>query len=246
MKVYLAGFRTIEKLWNKPTKDIYLLSSYLEHMDKSFGEYVKQENHILDSGAYTFLAKKQGKKINWESYVISYGKFIREHDIKLFFELDIDPIVGLAEVERLRYLLEKVAGKKCIPVWHKSRGLEYWHRMCHDYEYVAIGGIVTKEIKKSQYDVFVILLDIAKKYKTKVHGLGFTNLKGLKRYKFYSVDSTNWITGRFGSVGPYVFTGDTLKNIKRPENMVKKDQSQINLFSFSEWVKFQKYAENYL
>jgi len=246
MIVYLAGFKTIEKEWQKPTEDIYLLSSFWEHKNGKYGKYVTQDKHILDSGAFTFLNNKNGKSINWEQYVISYGNFIKQNNIKLFFELDIDPIVGLKEVERLRDVLENTAGRKCIPVWHKSRGLNYWKKMCQEYDYIAIGGIVTREIKRSEYDMFAPLLKIARDNKTKVHGLGFTNLNGLKKYKFYSVDSTNWLSARFGTTGLYYFTGDNLKNINKPANTKKIDLQAMNIFNFTEWVKFSKYAEQNL
>jgi hypothetical protein len=246
MIVYLAGFKTIEKEWQKPTEDIYLLSSFWEHKNGKYGKYVTQDKHILDSGAFTFLNNKKGQSINWEQYVISYGNFIKQNNIKLFFELDIDPIVGLKEVERLREVLENTAGRKCIPVWHKSRGLNYWKKMCQEYEYIAIGGIVTREIKRSEYDIFGPLLKIARDNKTKVHGLGFTNLNGLKKYKFYSVDSTNWLSARFGTTGLYYFTGDNLKNINKPANTKKIDLQAMNIFNFIEWLKFSKYAEQNL
>ena len=246
MIIYLAGFKTIEKDWQKSTEDIHLLSSYIEHKNGKFGKYVFQEKHILDSGAFTFLNNKKSNNINGEQYVINYAKFIKQHNIKHFFELDIDSIVGIKEVERLRNILENITGQKCIPVWHKSRGLEYWKQMCKEYDYVAIGGIVTKEIKASQYDVFFPLLKIARENNTKVHGLGFTNTKGLKKYKFYSVDSTNWLNARFGTLGVYCFTGDNIINIRKPDNSRKKDLQAMNIYNFTEWTKFQKYAEKNL
>ena len=58
MIVYLAGFKTIEKDWITPIKDIYLLSSFWEHKSGKFGDYVKQEKHILDSGAFSAINDK--------------------------------------------------------------------------------------------------------------------------------------------------------------------------------------------
>ena len=162
MKVYLAGFKTIEKLWDKSTEDIYLLSSFMEHRGKHKGKYISQKNHILDSGAFTYLNGTKTGNIDWDKYIDEYANFINQYKIDLFFELDIDSIVGLKEVERLRAKLESITNKQCIPVWHKSRGLDYWEKMVKEYDYVAIGGIVTKEIKRNQYNIFSLLLKIAK------------------------------------------------------------------------------------
>lgn len=226
--------------------DVYVLESYhyIFNQDWMFPLFKQFKSFLLDSGAFTFMTSQKGKKVDWQQYVIDYGKFVKTHDIKFFFELDIDPIVGLQEVERLRNILEIEAGRKCIPVWHKSRGLEYWNKMVENYEYVAIGGIVTQEIKRSQYDVFLPLLKTARQNNCKVHGLGFTNLKGMEKYKFYSVDSTSWLSGnKFGAV--YLFNGKTMiKQSKQPGQRVLT--GQIAIHNFKEWVKFAKYAEKFL
>ena len=251
MKIYIAsggqgqgGLPCKQK--KIPLDKIYILESYhyITKQEWMYPLFKQFKGFLLDSGAFTFMTSLKGKAINWDEYVINYGNFIRQHNIKNFFELDIDPIVGIKEVERLRDLLENTAGRKCIPVWHKSRGLNYWKKMCEEYKYIAIGGIVTQEIKRSEYDVFSYLLKIAREKKTKVHGLGFTNLKGMEKYKFYSVDSTSWLSGnKFGSV--YLFNGKTMdKQIKLPGQRVKTNEVAIH--NFSEWVKFSIYAEQNL
>jgi hypothetical protein len=242
MIIYLAGENA--EAWKKRNYyDFNRLASFYYMKDER--EIIKKfNNFILDSGAYTFMTSMKNKDVNWDEYVISYANFIKQYNIKNYFELDIDSIVGIKEVERLRKLLEDTCGVKCIPVWHKSRGLEYWKNMCKEYNYVAIGGLVTLEIKRTEYDVFYPLLKIAKENNTKVHGLGFTNLKGLEKYKFYSVDSTSWLSGnRFGAV--YWFDGKTMKKQNKGIGQrVKTNITAIN--NFNEWVKFSKYAENFL
>ena len=247
MKLFIAGNDGFRKQrFNLFLKDLFILESYhyIIKQEWMFPLLKEFKGFLLDSGAFTFMTSLKGKSINWEVYVINYGNFIKLHDIKHFFELDIDPIVGLKEVERLRNLLEQTAQRKCIPVWHKSRGLDYWKQMCKDYDYVAIGGIVTQEIKRSEYDVFYPLLKIAKENNCKVHGLGFTNLKGMVKYKFYSVDSTSWLSGnKFGAV--YLFDGETMqKQKKQIGQRVKTNKTAIH--NFTEWVKFSKYAEQNL
>jgi len=182
--------------------------------------------------------------VNWDKYIESYAKFINNHNVKLFMELDIDSVVGIKEVERLRNKLERLTNKQCIPVWHRSRGKEYWLRMIKEYDYVAIGGIVTKEIKSSEYKYFHWFIQQAHKNNCKVHGLGFTNLKGIKEYKFDSVDSTSWLSGnRFGAI--YKFNGKTMEKIsKQPGQRAKTTDAAMN--NFKEWVKFTIYADKYL
>jgi hypothetical protein len=186
------------------------------------------------------------KKVDWDQYVEKYADFIKRNDIKYFFELDIDVIVGLKEVERLRNKLEKLANRKCIPVWHKSRGLDYWKKITKEYDYVAIGGIVTKEIKPEEYKYFTVLLDIAKKNNCKVHGLGFTGVKYLHKYHFYSVDSTAWSSGwRFGTL--YKFTGKGFEKIKYTDKRIKKSKGfDVDTYNYKNWRLFQEYANRCL
>ena len=245
MKMFLAGIQGKAKDFVIGKEKPYILESFF-YIKEQNDWIIKMrpffKNFILDSGAFTYLNGAKGT-INWDVYIEQYAEFINKHKIELFIELDIDPVVGLPEVERLRNKLEKLTKKKCIPVWHKSRGLEYWKQMCKNYDYVAIGGIVTNEIKNNQYDIFYPLLKIAKENNCKVHGLGFTNLNGLKKYKFYSVDSTAWLYGNRGGF-LYMFNGFSIDKI-HPKGMRLKGR-EAAIHNFTEWVKFSNYAENNL
>lgn len=245
MKIYLAGTDLIKSYDHDGTilkQKIYILESFHYIKDYKIDNIRNHWNFLLDSGAFTFMNKtKSSKNIDWDDYIRRYAKFIIDNDVKLFFELDIDCVVGLKKVERLRNKLEDLTKTKCIPVWHKSRGLDYWKQICKDYDYIAIGGIVTKEIKSSEHNVFLPLLRIARENNCKVHGLGFTKLELLKRYRFYSVDSTTWTTGnRFGEV--HKFNGETLIKTRKPAgHRVRTELTAVN--NFKEWVKYQKYAD---
>ena len=117
--------------------------------------------------------------------------------------------------------------------------------MCKEYDYVAIGGLVTKEIASTEYKYFTWFINIAHKYGAKIHGLGFTNLKGLEKYHFDSVDSTSWTTGnRFGAV--YKFNGRTMEKVNKKEGQRLADSKAVAIHNFTEWVKFQKWAERNL
>lgn len=222
----------------------YILESYYycdedtERLLPFFGDF------LLDSGAYTFMVNTK-MSIDWDDYIKKYAGFIRRNNIKKYFELDIDNVVGYTEVLRLRSKLEDLVGWQSIPVWHKARGMKEYVKTCEEYDYIAIGGIVAKEIRPEHYSAFPQLIKEAHKRGSKVHGLGFTNLNWLPRCHFDSVDSTAWTTGnRFGFI--YQFDGKTMKKIDAPEGMRLKAPRQTALINYVEWIKFQKYAETHL
>lgn len=247
MIIYLAGFKTIEKYYNKPSDDIYLLSSFWEHQNSKFGEYVLQERHILDSGAYSAINDKTGKYKNfdWDNYCKKYIAFIKQTNQKTFFELDIDCVVGLEKVEYYRKQIEDAIGIAPIPVWHHNRKADYFHYMCENYPYVAIGTTpvsVEGKIMRKNPELMNNFITIAKKNKSKIHGLGYTSVPGLKKYKFDSVDSTTWINGGKFALIVQFNRGELI--VHKPQ----KNQRGINakerlMNNFIEWVKFQKYAE---
>ena len=204
----------------------------------------KTEKFMLDSGAFTFMTSHKGK-VDWNDYLRKYADFINRNDVKLFYELDIDSIVGYDKVLEMRKWLEAETGKKPIPVWHKSRGKEEFLKMCDEYDYVAIGGIVSKEITRQEYKYFPWFINEAHKRGAKIHGLGFTNLEGIRKYHFDSVDSTSWTTGnRFGAV--YRFNGRTMEKIDKKEGQRLSDSRAVAVNNFNEWVKFQQYAKIHL
>lgn len=236
MKIFLAG--TSDKNFIANINDCkYVLESFYYFQKWQIPLIKKSEMFLLDSGAFTFMNAKKGG--NFDDYLTQYIKFIKEHDVQYFFELDVDSIVGYDKVKEYRKRLERETGKKCIPVWHKSRGKEDFLKMCDEYNYVAIGGIVTKEIAKEQYPFFTWFINEAHKRGCKVHGLGFTSVTDLPKYHFDSVDSTSWKSGgRFGQL--HVYQNGTIKTItQKSKRAIYKAIDQNN---FDEWVKYQKYA----
>lgn len=244
MIVYLAGYKTIEKIYPDDPNDIYLLSSFWEHRTGNYGEYVRSEKHILDSGAYTAIANPgRVKSIDWNQYADQYADFIIDTNQRFYFELDIDSIIGTEAVELLRGRIETRTNRPSIPVWHKSRGIAEWHRLTEQYDYVAIGGFVTKEIPANQFKYIIGLLKIAEQNNAKVHGLGFTSTDWLRRLKFYSVDSGTWLVGsRFGNLCKMFPNGNMRQKYSDREGTWVLDRPGLEIYNFNVWVKFQKWA----
>lgn len=257
-RLYLEGDKEISsEIFNSDSffmnknamENINILESYY-YLRKN-EEFMAIINHfgsfLLDSGAFTFMQGTHQGKVDWDKYVEDYASFINRFDVKLFFELDIDSVVGLAEVERFRFKLEKLTGKKPIPVWHKNRGKDYFIKMCENYPYVAIGGIVTKEIPRKLYEQgFPWFIKTAHAHGAKIHGLGYTTVANLKKYRFDSVDSTAWL---YGNRGGYLYKFNPNTGLMEQINgtgkcRLKAREGAVN--NFNEWVKFSAYAEKNL
>ncbi len=250
MRVYLAG--TMEgnqghfmvKHKDSVPSNVAILESFF-YADEFTEKIIPGlKDILLDSGAFSFMVKGDGK-VDWYEYIDKYADFIIRNKIEKFIELDIDPIVGYDEVLKLRAYLEEKVGRPSIPVWHKSRGLDAFKETCEKYPYVAIGGIVTKEFKKTDYKTFPWFINTAHQNGAKIHGLGLTNIEAIHKYKFDSVDSSSWTCGnRFGFI--YHFNGHGFDKMNKPVGFRIKDPAKIAIHNFNEWVKFQKYAEKHL
>ena len=262
MKLYFADINTRKymledrlELLNpfiiKNLKKINILESYYYLRDNELFMKIAQNfgSFMLDSGAFTFMQGGHKGEINWNKYTEDYADFINRYDIKLFFELDIDKIVGLDKVEKLRERLESLTGKKPIPVWHETRNKNYYIDMCRNYPYVAVGGVAQLKGKARQEKerIFPWMIYTAHKNGAKIHGLGFTSIGKLKIYHFDSVDSTAWL---YGNRGGYLYkfnpqTGliDKINNDKANSRLKAREGA---IHNFSEWAKFSIYADSHL
>jgi len=248
MIVYLASFKTIENTWQGDTKDIFLLSSFWEHKGGSYGDYVLQERHMLDSGAFSaFKDPVKARSFDWDKYVKGYIEFINETKQKLFFELDIDIVVGLNKVEYYRKQIEDGTGLQPIPVWHPNRKAEYFNYMCENYPYVSVGTTNKSNPGfniRANPKILQWFIGTAHQAGCKIHGLGFTGVPLMKDFKFDSVDSTSWKGHRYGVVSKFNKDFSKVTNYKRANERLIGDKAEI--FSFEQWIKFQQYAINNL
>lgn len=225
-------------------ESFYYVDADTERLLPLFGDF------LLDSGAFTFMTTQKNAAIDWNGYVDEYAEFIKRNKVEKFFELDIDAVVGYETVKQLRKRLENKTGRPCIPVWHRSRGKDEFVRMCDEYRYVAIGGYVAglkeNRAETRRYEAaFPWFIRTAHEHGAKIHGLGYTNMQGLKKYHFDSVDSTAWTTGnRYGFL--WKFNGQKMIKIDTPQGHRIGLSREAALINYSEWIKFQKWAETHL
>lgn len=250
-KIFLAATSHIKTPIVGKIKPHYLLESFmdLKSKTKKTEEYIQwclsADDFLLDSGAFAFM-NKASKTINLteediNNYVNEYITFINKWDIKHFFEMDVDCILGYEKVKEIRKYIETSTNKKCIPVWHITRGINEFHKMCQEYDYVAIGGIASKEIPKKDHYILKELCDIAHSYGCKIHGLGYLPLQSLNdgTCPFDTVDGTGW-QGHMRGQKFKIEQGKILKEkdiaLANKERTWKDNEAE----GFKVWTKFSK------
>lgn len=199
-----------------------------------------KDNFLLDSGAFSLMTSKKNSELNLDAYIEEYINFVKKYKIKRYIEMDLDSVVGYEKVLEIRKRLENEIGYQSVPVWHMSRGTEEFKKMCNEYKYVAIGGLV-EHVPKSAYPAIKELVKYANSKRVKVHGLGFTN-KDAWTYGFYSVDSSSWTSGRRYGQG-VVFKNGKITNLKRPKGS-KANYLVVDRNNFVEWCKYQRFVED--
>lgn len=241
MKIYFASIEgRLEQVEQAGGIDYGLTTFYyLRNKEEKQINRVRQlvrKSWLIDSGAFTFM--NSGGEVNWDKYIDDYADFINAYNIELFIELDLYSIIGIENTEKLRKRLEVKTGKKCMPVFHPELGVDYYKKMVDAYNYIAIGGIVVGKWKNENQ--MIPLINYAKRKGVKVHGLGFTRISKLDRFKFHSVDSTTWMSDRFGKL--YIFDGRNLQEIKN-NTQKKLDWKKASLHNLTQWKKFAEYME---
>jgi hypothetical protein len=242
MKVFLAGGGW-EKIWQTENFfDFFRLHTFYYMTDKEADDINKYSSFLLDSGAFSFFGNA---KVSMTDYIEKYINFINKYDVKHFFELDLYtlPEYGIKKTEEIRSYIEQKTKKKTIPVFHKMLGIEYYKKLCEDYEYIAIGASGQHDSKWTRTNPTQLksMVLYARSKGVKVHGLGYTKIEMLNEIPFYSVDSTSWLSGnRFGAI--YIFNGSGFDKKNKPSGMRVKTKETAK-HNFYEWVKFQKYIE---
>ena len=251
-KIFLAACSHVKTpVIESGIKPHYILESFMDLRGKTekTEEYIQwclsADEFLLDSGAFAFMnkAKKVGNFTTEEinKYTKEYVNFINKYNIKYFFEMDLDCIYPYEKIKKARRWIEKHTGKKCIPVWHITRGMEEFHEMCKEYDYVAIGGIASKEIKAKDRDLLLELCNIAHSYNCKIHGLGYLPLQLLNENNcpFDTVDGTGWQ----GHMRGQKFILENKKIIKiQDEELKNKSRTwkENETEGFINWTKFSK------
>ena len=214
MNVYLAGTSVSNPEDELTLQDLfkrgYKLHSYyhLQLLEKKwFPINIKNKvKMFLDSGA--FSAMTQGIEIDINEYI----EFIKENKsfLEIYASLDVisvnakPPDIHSAKASLYNTKIMVNAGLNPVPAFHIGEPFKYLEYYVKNFDYIALGvaGNSGPKLIKWMDECFSkYICDKNGIPKVKVHGFAVTGLNLMRRYPWYSVDSTSWvITGRMGAI----------------------------------------------
>jgi hypothetical protein len=139
-----------------------------------------------------------------------------------------------------------------IPAFHFRGSKERLKDLSQDFDYIALGGLVPLARRKQKLRKWLDFCFSIIKDSSKVHGFGMTGFEVLKRYPWYSVDSTSWLGGTMRAE-IYKFENGRLgthstnkKNKLTRESVSMKDYGDKKWFkrvvnNAIEWQKVEKH-----
>lgn len=169
---------------------------------------------FLDSGAFSVMTT--GKKIKLSPYI----QFIYDNidSIDAYAALDVigDPWKTEDNLNAMRS-----SGLDPVAVDHFGSSMDTWRHICHNHGYVAIGGAARSGMTTHRLFSKMRFVEALKiNPEIKIHGFGITNPTSIMNLPYYSVDSTSWLTGRFGDLRLWHPELNTILTWARPNSSV--------------------------
>lgn len=207
---YMRGQARYEKLTGVEKDIVHNLPNILESWHyvgkQKFIDEMRNEHAqiFLDSGAYS--AYTLGVELSVKDYVdyINFNKDIIRHEDGVMMASVLDGIGDPLQTYRNQLEMEQL-GVKPLPCFHAGEDERYLEWYVANYEYITLGGMVGSSTQQLTIWLDRIwdryLTDGSGHAKLKVHGFGITAIPLMKRYPWYSCDSSSWIqAAAFGAI----------------------------------------------
>ena len=188
MKIYFAGLSGSNYHIALQEADVRrcLLSYYYWLIDKRERRKINFSDIFIDSGA--FSAWSQGIKINLYEYI----DFVKEYLDKITVYSNLDVIGDANNTLKNQHEMQK-SGLSPLPVFHINENYKCLDEYCKNYPYIALGGMVGKTRRQKDNFLHNCFTVIKKYFPIRIHGFALTDIELLKKYPFYSIDTTAWL-----------------------------------------------------
>lgn len=183
-----------------PEKAVALSSFFLDSGAHSL--YVKYVRNEKGRNGYTFYKSREF----WD-YVDNYAQFVLQNKAGIDYYANVDVIYNPEESWKVLKYLEQKYKLNPVPVIHGNTPLSWVEKhLAAGYTYLGIGGLgqgqTAREYCKWADRVFDLLCSNKDRLPcVKTHGFAMTSYGLMKRYPWWSVDSSSWAkSGAFGNV----------------------------------------------
>lgn len=244
LRVYLAGLYTtgfhltsgrahrstpIERWWRRVLP--YHLESYFYIQKPVYPKRIREDGYkvFLDSGAFSAFTKKVKISLpEYCDYIKRNRDIIEEVDGVLVASV-LDGIGDAYKTWENQVAMEKL-GVQPLPCFHYGEDERFLEHYVANYPYITLGGMVMVENKPLR-----LWLDrLWSKYltksdgtpKLKVHGFGMTDFKLMRRYPWYSVDSSSW--AQIGAYGNILIPGFGIVPVSKMSPKTKQAWQHFN------------------
>lgn len=157
------------------------------------------EEVMIDSGAFGVETGTQ--EVTVRTYGLWLELYLSQYpQIKTY--VNLDDISSVEESKKNQEYLES-CGLKPMPVYHYGEPAECLDELCNKYQYVGIGGLVTKGLRTQDLKTFWEW--IYERYPDNIfHMFGATNMMAYIKYQPYSIDSSSWCSaGKYRNLMGY-------------------------------------------
>lgn len=221
MKLYIAGIYASN--FERNSRAFNLLDEAERGMHRRVTN-ILESYHYIDKQRYVDKVRKTGDRVFLDSGAFSaftkgisvdlkqYCRYIKANE-DIIEKVDgilcasvLDGIGDPLKTYQNQLAMEK-EGVRPLPCFHYGEDERYLEWYISKYEYITLGGMVP--ISTGQLFIWLdrlwskYLTDGSGRPKVRVHGFGLTTPSLMRRYPWYSVDSSSWI--RLGFSGNILF-----------------------------------------
>lgn len=206
--IYTAGFKINGTLYNRLTENEKYQRRFAGacNLLESF-HYIGKQRSVdmiradkvqvfLDSGAFSMWSLGASVDIKaYCDYIKKNEDIIRKDDGVLL--ASVMDAIGDADGTLQNQKVMESMGVTPLPCFHFGEDPKYLLHYVSNYEYITLGGMVAQETWQLRlwldevWDKY--LVDGSGRPKIKVHGFGLTTPELMRRYPWWSVDSSSWV-----------------------------------------------------
>lgn len=247
MKLYLAGLYTSNfdlqgNVFNKLTDaekqarigvEHYLESYHYIYRESAVNKIRRDEKRVfLDSGAFSAFTK--GVEVDlpgYCEYIKKNADIIEVVDGSLCASV-LDGIGDPLKTWQNQQAMEAL-GVRPLPCFHYGEDERYLEWYIANYDYITLGGMVPISTPQLIHWLDRLwerhLTDGSGRPKLKVHGFGLTSLPLMKRYPWYSVDSSTWV--QWAANGMILIPGVGQVNVSCNSSSRKIEGQHLNTYT---------------